>query len=154
MIINWRRFLKRRNCSPNTVKNYLNALKHFVIWLDVPIEDVTHTNVSWYIDYLMAKRLKPKTINCHLNSIRQFYHYMREEEHMQIPNPIRKNHALRMSRPLPRRTVRQQESTEERGLASPFPSTWQNLWVEKSAWRARWARARLSGLLLFFQKRV
>ncbi|MBU1713442.1 MAG: phage integrase N-terminal SAM-like domain-containing protein [Proteobacteria bacterium] len=97
-IINWRRFLKRRNCSPNTVKNYLNALKHFVIWLDVPIEDVTHTNVSWYIDYLMAKRLKPKTINCHLNSIRQFYHYLREDEHMQIPNPIRKNHVIFNSR--------------------------------------------------------
>jgi site-specific recombinase XerD len=101
-IMNWRRFLKRRNCSPNTVKNYLNALKHFVIWLDVPIEDVTHTKVSRYIDYLMAKRLKPKTINCHLNSIRQFYHYLREEEQIQVPNPIRKNHTLRMSGPLPR----------------------------------------------------
>jgi site-specific recombinase XerD len=100
--MNWRRFLKRRNCSPNTVKSYLNALKHFVIWLDVPIEDVTHTKVSRYIDYLMAKRLKPKTINCHLNSIRQFYHYLREEEQIQAPNPIRKNHTLRMSRPLPR----------------------------------------------------
>jgi site-specific recombinase XerD len=100
--MNWRRFLKRRNCSPNTVKSYLNALKHFVIWLDVPIEDVTHTKVSRYIDYLMAKRLKPKTINCHLNSIRQFYHYLREEEQIRVPNPIRKNHTLRMSRPLPR----------------------------------------------------
>jgi site-specific recombinase XerD len=101
-IMNWRRFLKRRNCSPNTVKNYLNALKHFVIWLDMPIEDVTQTKVSRYIDYLIAKRLKPKTINCHLNSIRQFYHYLREEEHIQIPVPIRKSHTLRMPRPLPR----------------------------------------------------
>jgi site-specific recombinase XerD len=101
-IMNWRRFLKRRNCSPNTVKNYLNALKHFVIWLDMPIEDVTHTNISRYIDYLMAKRLKPKTINCHLNSIRQFYHYLREEEQIQVLVPIRKSHTLRMPRPLPR----------------------------------------------------
>jgi site-specific recombinase XerD len=101
-IMNWRRFLKRRNCSPNTVKNYLNIIKHFVIWLDVPVEAVTHTNVSQYIDYLMAKRLRSKTINCHLNSIRQFYHYLREDEHIQAPNPIRKSHTLRMPRPLPR----------------------------------------------------
>jgi site-specific recombinase XerD len=37
-----------------------------------------------------------------LNSIRQFYYYLREEEHWAITNPIRKNHTLRMARPLPR----------------------------------------------------
>jgi site-specific recombinase XerD len=100
--MNWRRYLKRRNCSPNTVKNYLNVLKHFVVWLDMPIEEVTHKKISQYIDYLMARRLRPKTINCHLNGIRQFYHYLREEEHISIPNPIRRNHTLRMARPLPR----------------------------------------------------
>ena len=63
---NWRRYLKRRNCSPNTVKNYLNTIKAFVIWLDVPVESVTHTKVSQYIDHLMRKRLMPKTINCQL----------------------------------------------------------------------------------------
>ncbi len=41
-IIRYRRFLKRRNASPNTVKHYLNGLRHFVLWLDVPIEAVTH----------------------------------------------------------------------------------------------------------------
>jgi len=86
-IVNWRRFLKRRNCAPNTVKNYLNALRHFILWLDIPAEDVTHTTISRYIDYLMAKRQRPKTINCHVNSIRQFYHYLREEEHRDIINP-------------------------------------------------------------------
>lgn len=94
--------MKRRNCSPNTVKNYLNAIKHFVIWLDVPVEEATHGKVSCYIDYLMRKRLKPKTINCHLNSIRQFYHYLREEEGLAVVNPVRKSHVLKMSRPLPR----------------------------------------------------
>jgi site-specific recombinase XerD len=94
--------LKRRNCSPNTVKNYLNLIKHFVIWVDVPVEEVTHTAVSRYIEYLMRKRLAPKTVNCHLNGIRQFYHYLREEEGVGIANPIRKNHTQKMSRPLPR----------------------------------------------------
>ena len=101
-VINWRRFLKRRNCSPNTIKNYLNAIKSFVVWLDVPLENVTHATVSHYIDYLMRKRLAPKTINCHLNCIRQFYHYLREEEGVAMTNPIRKNHTQKMSRPLPR----------------------------------------------------
>jgi site-specific recombinase XerD len=101
-IMNWRRFLKRRNCSPNTVKNYLNIIKHFVVWLDVPVEDATHTTISRYVDYLMRKRLTPKTVNCHLNCIRQFYHYLREEEGVAMTNPIRKNHSQKMSRPLPR----------------------------------------------------
>ncbi len=94
--------MKRRNCAPNTVKNYLNMIKHFVIWMDVPVEEVTHTTVSRYIDYLMKKRLAPKTVNCHLDGIRQFYHYLKEEEGMAITNPIRKNHMQKMSRPLPR----------------------------------------------------
>jgi site-specific recombinase XerD len=101
-IMHWRRYLKRRNCSPNTVKSYLNAIKGFVVWLDTPVECVTHAKVSHYIDYLMRKRLKPKTINCHLNSIRQFYHYLRDEEGLAMVNPIRNSHALKMSRPLPR----------------------------------------------------
>ncbi|MCX5810517.1 MAG: tyrosine-type recombinase/integrase [Proteobacteria bacterium] len=94
--------MKRRNCSPNTVKNYLNIIKHFVIWVDVPVEEVTHTTVSRYVDYLMRKRLAPKTVNCHLDGIRQFYHYLREEEGVAVTNPIRKNHMQKMSRPLPR----------------------------------------------------
>jgi site-specific recombinase XerD len=100
--MNWRRYLKRRNCSPNTIKNYLNTIKAFVIWLDVPVESVTHTKVSQYIDHLMRKRLMPKTINCHVNSVRQFYHYLREEEHLAIVNPVRRSHILKMSKPLPR----------------------------------------------------
>jgi site-specific recombinase XerD len=100
--MNWRRYLKRRNCSPNTVKNYLNAIKAFVIWLDVPVESVTHATVSHYIDHLMRKRLKPKTINCHVNSVRQLYHYLREEEHLSIVNPVRQSHVVKMSKPLPR----------------------------------------------------
>jgi site-specific recombinase XerD len=94
--------LKRRNCSPNTVKNYLNIIRHFVIWVEVPVEEVTRTTVSRYIEYLMRKRRAPKTVNCHINGIRQFYHYLREEEGMSIANPIKRTHIQKMSRPLPR----------------------------------------------------
>ena len=80
----------------------MNTIKSYIVWLDVPLESVTHATVSHYIDYLMRKRLEPKTINCHLNSIRQFHYYLREEEHLAITNPVRNKHTLRMARPLPR----------------------------------------------------
>jgi len=37
-----------------------------------------------------------------MNGIRQFYHYLREEEGMTITNPVKRNHTQKMSRPLPR----------------------------------------------------
>jgi len=100
-ILNYRRFLKRRNLSKHTVKNYLNTLKHLAIWLDVPIEKATHKKVLSYIDFLLDRNLKPKTINCHLDSIRGFYEYLRAEEELSIPNPVKKGYALKLSRPLP-----------------------------------------------------
>ena len=72
--------MKRRNYSPHTVKNYLNLLKGFVVWVDVPIEEVTRKKMAAYIDYLLAKGLAPKTINCSLISIRGFYDYLTSEE--------------------------------------------------------------------------
>ena len=101
-IINYRRFLKRKNCSNHTVRNYMNTLKKFVLWVDVPIEQVTHKTVLSFMDHLLDKRLKPKTINCYLNSIRGFYEYLIEEEQVPISHPVKRGYSLRLSRPLPR----------------------------------------------------
>jgi len=101
-VINYRRFLKRKNCSKHTLKNYMNTLKQFVLWVDVPIEQVTHKTVLSFMDHLLDKRLKPKTINCYLNSIRGFYEYLIEEEQVPIPHPVKRGYSLRLSRPLPR----------------------------------------------------
>lgn len=101
-IINYRRFLKRKNCSKHTLKNYMNTLKQFVLWVDVPIEQVTHKTVLSFMDHLLDKRLKPKTINCYLNSIRGFYEYLIEEEQVPISHPVKRGYSLRLSRPLPR----------------------------------------------------
>jgi site-specific recombinase XerD len=101
-IVNYRRFLKRKNYSGHTVKNYMNILKHFVLWLDVPIEDATNKKLSDYIGYLLDKRLTPKTINCHLGGIRGFYDYLLHEEEVKITNPVTKGCTLRLPRPLPR----------------------------------------------------
>ena len=102
VIVSYRRFLKRRNYSPHTIKNYMNILKHFVVWVNVPIEEVDQRKVAEYTDKLLSKRLKPKTINCHLACIRVFYHYLYHEEEMKIPNPVKRGSALRMPQPLPR----------------------------------------------------
>jgi site-specific recombinase XerD len=101
-IVNYRRYLKRKNYAPHTIKNYLHSLKEFVLWLDVPIEEVTPKKIIHYIDSLRRRRLKPKTINCHLQRIRQFYYYLSREEQVPPANPVKKNHSLRMPKPLPR----------------------------------------------------
>jgi site-specific recombinase XerD len=101
-IINYRRHLKRRNYSVHTVKNYLNTLRHFVLWIDVPIEQVTDNNINAYIDYLLGKRLAPKTINCHLGSIGGFYDYLRKQQNIAVTNPVKRGTLLRLSRPLPK----------------------------------------------------
>lgn len=94
--------MKRRNYSPHTVKIYMNILRQFVLWVNVPIEDVDPHKMAEYIDWLLGKRLRPKTINCHLACIRVFYEYLNQEEEIRIPNPVRRGSALRMPRPLPR----------------------------------------------------
>ena len=101
-IINYRRFLKRRNYSRYTVRNYMNTLKHFIVWVDVPIEQATHKSVLSFIDYLLDKHLQPKTINCYLDGIRDFYDYLINEEQIPMINPVKRGYALRISRPLPR----------------------------------------------------
>jgi site-specific recombinase XerD len=101
-IINYRRSLKRRNYSKNTLRNYMSTLKQFVIWLDVPIQVVSHKKLIGFIDHLLDKRLKPKTINCYLDSLRGFYDYLIHEEQVMMINPVKCGDALRMSKPLPR----------------------------------------------------
>jgi site-specific recombinase XerD len=70
--------------------------------VNVRIEEVNQCKVAEYTDHLLSKRLKPKTINCHLACIRVFYDYLYHEEEIKIPNPVKKGSALRMPKPLPR----------------------------------------------------
>jgi site-specific recombinase XerD len=102
VIINFRRYLKRRNYSPHSVKYYLNILKHFVLWVDVPLEQVTVEKMEAYIDYLHRKRMQPASINCYVAIVRVFYHYLKYEEKIALKNPITTGCRLRVPRPLPR----------------------------------------------------
>jgi site-specific recombinase XerD len=102
VIINYRRYLKRRNYSRHTIKYYMNILKQFVIWLDVPLQQATDDKINAYIDYLQQKRMQPASINCYLAIIRVFYNYLRYDEKIKMVNPIRNRCRLRVPRPLPR----------------------------------------------------
>jgi site-specific recombinase XerD len=94
--------MKRRNYSPHTIRNYMCTLRQFVLWLDVPVEEATNKQILQYIDLLLDQELKPKTINCHLDSIRGFYEYLRDGENLPIANPVKRGYVLRLSNPLPR----------------------------------------------------
>ena len=97
----YRRFLKRRNFSPHTVKAYMNILSQFADWLAVPLSEATRKEIGGYVDRLMGKRLSPKTMTCHLQTIRLFFDYLVTEEDMNIANPITKV-SIRLPKPLPR----------------------------------------------------
>jgi len=111
LIGKYRRFLKRRNCSANTVKNYMNMLGHFSRWLQLPIEEVTTRETDAYMDHLLRSRKKPKTINCHFGCIHAFYEYLIEDEAMPLTNPVRKHYRLRLPRPLPKHLRDEQVAT-------------------------------------------
>ena len=107
----YRRFLKRRNCSAHTVKNYMNILAHFSDSLQVPIEEATLKETDAYMDHLLRHRKKPKTINCHMGCIHAFYEYLIEDERLPLINPVRKNYRLRLPRPLPKHLRDEQVAT-------------------------------------------
>ena len=102
VIINFRRYIKRRNYSAHTVKYYLSVIKQFVLWLNVPLEHAGVENIENYIDYLHQKRLQPASINLYLAIIRVFYNYLKYEEKIKLANPVSANCRLRVPKPLPR----------------------------------------------------
>jgi site-specific recombinase XerD len=97
----------------------MTSLGQFLRWLDGPCEEVTARIISHYIDFLMARGLRPKTINCHLERIRQFYHYLIQEEDCELINPVKKGYGLRMSKPLPKHLTEQELQVLFRGCKTP-----------------------------------
>ncbi len=100
-IIDYQRYLKRRNFSSHTIKNYLNSIKQFVLWLDTPIEAVTCDKVFEYMGYLMDKRMSPQTINSNLYRIRALYNFLHFDKELPIEVPFKKNSRLKPTKPLP-----------------------------------------------------
>jgi len=100
-LIRYRRALKRKNYSAHTLKSYVNILDQFMRWLTVPLPDVTRKEIGAYVDYLLRKRRTPKTITCHLQTIRLFFDYLINEESRSMLNPVTQI-SLRLPKPLPR----------------------------------------------------
>ena len=100
-IPNYRQYLKRKNYSELTVKNYLHRLKLFFSWLPAKLEAASKTDMNNYIDYLLEKKLSPRTINCHLSTVRGFYDYLIYEEEVSLNNPVARGKMLREPHPLP-----------------------------------------------------
>jgi site-specific recombinase XerD len=100
-ILDYRRYLKRRNFSAHTIKNYLNSIKQFVLWLDTPIEDVTCDQVFKYMGYLIDKRMSAQTINSNLYRIRSFYNYLHFDKELPIEVPFKKTSRVKPGKPLP-----------------------------------------------------
>ncbi len=100
-LVQYRRALKRKNYSAHTVKSYMNILDHFLRWLPVPLSGVSRKEIGFYVDHLLRKRRTPKTITCHLQTIRLFFDYLKNEEGRPMDNPITRI-SLRLPKPLPR----------------------------------------------------
>lgn len=99
--IRYRRALKRKNCSIHTVKSYVNIMDQFIRWLQVDLFEVTPKVIGAYVDHLLRKHRTPKTITCHLQTIRLFYDYFMNEEGRKMVNPVTRI-SLRLPKPLPR----------------------------------------------------
>ena len=100
-LIRYRRALRRKNYSVHTVKTYMNILGHFMRWLTIPLSEVTRKEIGVYVDHLLRKRQRPKTITCHLQTIRLFFDYLMNEEGRKMINPVTRI-SLRLPNPLPR----------------------------------------------------
>ena len=97
----YRRSLKRKNFASHTVRTYMNVLAQFTRWLTIPLVCVTRNEIGAYVDHLFRKRLSPKTVTCHLQTIRLLFDYLINEEGMVLANPVKKI-AIRLPKPLPR----------------------------------------------------
>jgi len=100
-LIRYRRALKRKNYSGNTLKSYMNILDHFVRWAPVSLLEVTSKEIGLYVDHLLQKRRSPKTITCHLQTVRLLFDYLIGEEGIPIMNPVTRI-SIRLPKPLPR----------------------------------------------------
>ena len=67
----------------------------------MPLPEVTRKEIGLYVDDLLRKRRTPKTIICHLQTIRLFFDYLIHEEGRSMVNPVTRI-SLRLPKPLPR----------------------------------------------------
>jgi len=67
---------KQQDKSKNTVDAYISDLEQFFKFCKKDIEDVKNEDTEMFKEYLLKVKIKPKTVNRKLVSIRQFYEYI------------------------------------------------------------------------------
>lgn len=77
-------------------------MRHFLVWINVPVEAVGKEQVIGYIEQQIARKIAAKTINCQLVGIRQFYRFLRDEECLEVTAPVPRGYSLRLPKPLPK----------------------------------------------------
>ena len=70
------------------------------VWAD--LTQVTHRHVAAYIEALQDQELAPATINRHLSTVGVFFRWLSREGLYGHDNPVREDHPLVLSPPLPR----------------------------------------------------
>ena len=101
-IINYRRFLKRRNYSAHTLRTYMNTLKQFIVWLDVPVQAVSHKKLLSFIDYLAQQAFETQDHQLLPGQHPRLLRLPDQRRRVVMSNPVKRGYTLRLSRPLPR----------------------------------------------------
>ena len=55
---------------------------------ELPLIQTGRKEIGGYVDYLLRKQRSPKTITCHLQTIRLFFDYLINDEGEAIVNPV------------------------------------------------------------------
>lgn len=101
--------LRRRNFSPETIRDYRYCLCRFEKDCRARLDEMTRADVAEFVDGLLDEGLKAKTVNSYLNAIRGFYEYMIEERGWEGEEPVGKKDYLKQDRPLPRPLSEEEE---------------------------------------------
>lgn len=94
--------IRRRNYSPDTIRNYRCCLERFERECPAALEEVGHIDVAEFVDALLDEGLKAKSVNGYLHALRGMYEYLREEHGWPGEEPVREKDYLKLDRPLPR----------------------------------------------------
>lgn len=65
----------------------MNIFAHFISWLVIPLYEVIRSDIGLYVDRFLKRRLKPKTVICHLQVIRLFFDFLIDEG-VKMTNPV------------------------------------------------------------------
>lgn len=85
---NFAAYLKvEKDLSQNTISGYTSDLKKFLVYIDVPIEEVESSHVRSYIARLTDQGLKRNSITRALYSIKSFYTFLNEIEGVVSTSP-------------------------------------------------------------------